>query len=62
MSSNPPSEKLYNIPKNGRRMEKEGLYYHQAFFHYVLADGIRVDRAYDNNTGGPLSMYNIEWN
>ena len=62
MSSNPPSEKLYNIPQNGRRMEKEGLYYHQAFFHYVLADGIRVDRAYDNNTGGPLSMYNIEWN
>ena len=62
MSSNPPSEKLYNIHQNGRRIEKEGLYYHQAFFHYVLADGIRVDRAYDNNTGGPLSMYNIEWN
>ncbi len=62
MSSNPPSEKLYNIPQNGRRMEKEGLYYHQAFFHYVLADGIRVDRAYDNNIEGQLSMHNIEWN
>lgn len=27
--------------------EIEGLYYHQVFFHYVLADGIRAHYAYD---------------
>lgn len=26
----------------GRRKEKDGLYYHQVFFHYVLADGYRA--------------------
>ena len=31
----------------GKRVEKEGLYYHQIFFHYVLADGIRSHCAND---------------
>lgn len=31
----------------GRRVEKESLYYHQIFFHYVLQDGIRAQCAWD---------------
>jgi hypothetical protein len=31
----------------GKRVEKEGLYYHQIFFHYVLADGQRAHCAWD---------------
>ena len=31
----------------GKRLEKEGLYYHQIFFHYVLADGQRAHCAND---------------
>lgn len=31
----------------GRKVEKEGLYYHQVFFHYVLADGLRAHCAND---------------
>jgi hypothetical protein len=31
----------------GKKVEKEGLYYHQIFFHYVLADGQRVQCAND---------------
>jgi len=31
----------------GRKVEKEGLYYHQVFFHYVLADGKRAHCAND---------------
>ena len=31
----------------GRRKEKEGLYYHQVFFHYVLANGYRSHFAGD---------------
>ena len=31
----------------GKRVEKEGLYYHQIFFHYVLADGQRSHCAND---------------
>lgn len=31
----------------GKRVEKEGLYYHQIFFHYVLADGQRAQCAND---------------
>ncbi len=30
-----------------KRVEKEGLYYHQIFFHYVLADGQRSHYAND---------------
>ena len=31
----------------GRKIEKEGLYYHQIFFHYVLANGQRAHCAND---------------
>jgi hypothetical protein len=31
----------------GRKKEKDGLYYHQVFFHYVLADGQRAHFAMD---------------
>jgi hypothetical protein len=31
----------------GKKEEKEGLYYHQIFFHYVLADGQRSHCAFD---------------
>ena len=31
----------------GRKKEKEGLYYHQIFFHYVLQDGQRAHCAWD---------------
>lgn len=31
----------------GSRVEKKNLYYHQIFFHYVLADGIRSHFAWD---------------
>lgn len=31
----------------GKRKEKEGLYYHQVFFHYVLANGYRAHFAGD---------------
>jgi hypothetical protein len=31
----------------GKKVEKEGLYYHQIFFHYVLADGLRAQCAFD---------------
>jgi hypothetical protein len=31
----------------GKKVEKEGLYYHQVFFHYVLADGLRANHAGD---------------
>jgi hypothetical protein len=31
----------------GKKVEKEELYYHQIFFHYVLADSIRAHFAGD---------------
>ena len=31
----------------GRKVEKEGLYYHQIFMHYVLRDGLRAHHAND---------------
>ena len=30
-----------------KQVEKEGLYYHQIFFHYVLQDGMRAECAWD---------------
>lgn len=33
------------------RFKKEDTYYHQIFFHYVLADGIRCHYAFDNVIG-----------
>lgn len=41
-----PSE--YTRTWYGKRVEKEGLYYHQIFFHYVLANGIRSHFAHDS--------------
>ena len=30
------------------------LYYHQIFFHYVLQDGLRADKAWDKNNTLPM--------
>lgn len=35
----------------GLKKEKEGLFYHQVFFHYVLADGLRAQCANDMAPG-----------
>lgn len=62
MSKDIPNN-AYNISQEGRKVEKEGLYYHQAFFHYVLADGYRAHYAYDNCISDyAISLYNAEWN
>ena len=42
-----PMPTEYDKTWYGRRVEKEGLYYHQIFFHYVLQDGIRAQCAWD---------------
>jgi len=42
-----PLPKEYERKWYGKKVEKEGLYYHQIFFHYVLADGIRSHFAND---------------
>jgi hypothetical protein len=42
-----PLPKEYTKTWYGKKVEKEGLYYHQIFFHYVLADGIRSHFAFD---------------
>ena len=42
-----PLPKEYRRTWYGRKVEKEGLYYHQVFFHYVLADGVRSHFAGD---------------
>jgi len=39
--------KEYKRTWYGLKKEVEGLYYHQVFFHYVLADGIRAHFAWD---------------
>jgi len=44
-----PLPKEYTRTWYGKRVEKEGLYYHQIFFHYVLADGLRANFAFDSN-------------
>ena len=38
-------KRLYLLQKT--KTEKEGLYYHQIFFHYVLQDGQRAHCAWD---------------
>lgn len=43
-----PLPKEYKRNWYGKKVEKEGLFYHQIFFHYVLADGIRCHFAFDN--------------
>jgi hypothetical protein len=42
-----PMPTEYNKTWYGKKVEKEGLYYHQVFFHYVLANGIRSHFAGD---------------
>lgn len=39
--------KEYKRTWYGKKVEIEGLYYHQVFFHYVLADGLRAGHAFD---------------
>jgi hypothetical protein len=42
-------EPMPGVKRNKIRklFKKEELYYHQVFFHYVLADGIRANFAFD---------------
>ena len=42
-----PLPREYRRTWYGRKVEIEGLYYHQVFFHYVLADGLRAHCAND---------------
>jgi len=42
-----PMQVEYDKTWYGRKVEKDGLYYHQIFFHYVLQDGIRAQCAWD---------------
>jgi hypothetical protein len=42
-----PMPTEYHRTWYGKKVEKEGLYYHQVFFHYVLADGTRAHCAND---------------
>ena len=42
-----PMPNEYKRTWYGKKVEKDGLYYHQIFFHYVLQDGIRAQYAWD---------------
>jgi len=42
-----PMPREYKRTWYGKKVEIEGLYYHQVFFHYVLADGLRANFAFD---------------
>lgn len=42
-----PLPREYKKTWYGKKVEIEGLYYHQVFFHYVLADGERANFAFD---------------
>ena len=42
-----PLPREYKRTWYGKTSEVEGLYYHQIFFHYVLADGMRANHAFD---------------
>ena len=44
-----PMPTEYSKTWYGKKIEKEGLYYHQVFFHYVLADGYRAHCANDSS-------------
>ena len=39
--------KEYKRTWYGKKVEREDVYYHQIFFHYVLADGLRTHCAFD---------------
>ena len=45
-----PMAREYRRTWYGAKVEKEGLYYHQIFFHYVLADGLRAHFANDRGS------------
>lgn len=45
-----PLPREYKRTWYGKKKEIEGLYYHQVFFHYVLADGIRANFAFDRGS------------
>ena len=42
-----PLPREYKRTWYGRRYEVEGLYFHQVFFHYVLANGVMAHHAWD---------------
>jgi hypothetical protein len=42
-----PLPREYKRTWYGKKKEIEDLYYHQIFFHYVLADGLRANFAFD---------------
>ena len=42
-----PLPREYTKTWYGKKVEKENLYYHQIFFHYVLSDGHRAHFAWD---------------
>lgn len=42
-----PLPKEYTRTWYGKKIEKDDIYYHQIFFHYVLADGLRSHYAFD---------------
>jgi hypothetical protein len=46
-----PMAKEYKRTWYGKKVEIDGLYYHQIFFHYVLADGLRANFAFDSGNG-----------
>ena len=58
----PPIDKIHTQLHKGKVIEKEGLYYHQVFFHYVLADGIRSIYSFDNHRGVEVVYFNVDWN
>ena len=42
-----PMPDEYNKTWYGKKIKRDDLYYHQIFFHYVLANGIRSHHAND---------------
>ena len=44
-----PMPTEYRKTLYGKKVKKEGLYYHQIFFHYVLQDGQRAHCAWDRS-------------
>lgn len=44
-----PMAREYRRTWYGKKIEKENLFYHQVFFHYVLANGLRAHFANDSS-------------
>ena len=55
------SDEIYTVSNGGQVIEKEGLYYHQIFMHWVLADGLRAYKAFGNDDGNDASFWNVNW-